>query len=313
MSKPKKILIIGNPFFGRLIAEGVPPVTDRYKFLVFDTGKSRAESLRYLYHLPTADLVFAIMADLNGGGALKAASMLGKPILQEFIGCDVTQAKADLAINKINKRLMKHSHFICNAPWLVEELAEVGFQTEFVRDYLRDVPPQTVPLPKQFSVLAYVGAYDEDLYGMPSMIECAKALPDVPFRITGLAKSKYEIPSNMTLLGWTDKMDQEFDACTVHMRLTRHDGMGHAVIQALGKGRWVIRTNNMPGTFHAATSEQAISELRKLQQAFQQGTLQLNEFGHQYALKNFAKKTVVNDLLSAFDKAINTEPRDYFF
>lgn len=301
---PKLVLVIGNVFFGRQMIQAIAARSNSFRFIAIDT-KKKLDVIRYLYHLPRADLVFSVSATLQGGRALKAAVLCQKPVLQEFIGCDTTQAVKDKAAGKVDWKLLRLSTFFAGAPWLSDELASANIKAEFASDFVRGIPDHPTPLPTRFSVLTYVGAYDEELYGMDWIVACAEALPEISFRVAGISASRFAVPENITFLGWTEKMESEIRNCTVFLRLTRHDGMGHTVLEALGLGRWVIRTNEMPGTFHVTNELTVIELLRDLADKFNRGELKENHEGHQYVQTHFNRDKVTEKLESMLNKASN--------
>lgn len=292
-----KIAVIGEPFFGRLISQSLNKHTQTLSLKYFDTSNSRGAVLGYLATLPFADLVLSVGGSLTGGGALKAALNLKKPILMEFIGSDVLQASVDLKSGDACQRILKNSRFFSNAPWLEKELSDVGIFAPFFPDFLAGVSTSpAIALPPTFSVLCYGRDTKEDLYGLPHIIQCANAFPDVEFKVAGLNYTHLTCPPNLKILGWVQSFERELERSTVHLRLTSHDGIAHTVVQALALGRWVVRSQHMPGTLFARNAEEALPHLSRLKKLHEEGTLGLNIEGQIYAKEMFDMPKVVKAL-----------------
>ncbi len=300
--RPLNVLMIGNAHFARHLCLALAPqVESRF----FDTSGSKRELLSYLWHLPRADVVFSECASLRGGGALKAACLFNKPIVQEFMGSDVTTAIADVRHGRVNAKLRRLSTFICNAPWLQDELSNHGIVSTVIPDYVGGVGESALPLPAVFSVLSYVPDNKEDHYGMDMIVEAARALPQIPFRVVGLKQSRWSIPNNMICLGMVDEraLEREMQSATVYLRLTRHDGLSQTVVQALGMGRWVIRSQPMEGTFFSCSSAVTIEHLTRLFAQFQAQTLSENSAGHAFVKRMYDRETVVGSLVAVMRAA----------
>jgi hypothetical protein len=268
----------------------------------FNSSTSKIEVLKYLAYLPNADLVFQIAATVSGGNALWAANQLKKPILQMFIGSDVLQVTTDIKNKKFDPKLLK-SKFISNAPWLCAEAQAVQIQAPYVKDLFVDAQATPSPLPKKFEVLTYCLEKNTDLYGLDWVTACAKKFPDINFNIAGL-RTDYPVDSpNIKCLGWLSTFTEEFAKASVFLRLTKHDGVSHSVIEALASGRWVIRTNDLPHTFFVRSIGETIDKLQQLKNLHENGELDINRAGYDWVAKEYSLKEVTKNLTGAIRAA----------
>lgn len=299
----KLILVIGNNYFGKKIINELKNEQKTLRFVVLNPSGSNWDRWIYVLLVPFSNLVWTVSGSLNGGMSLKLAVFLKKRILQLFIGTDVLQTAEVIKKGLICRPLVKQSILISGAPWLADEMQQLGFPAPYVSDYVYGIPKQPDPMPQEFSILTYVGQGKEELYGLPWVMACAKNFPDIQIRIAGMDRTSWSLPDNIKLLGRVS-LQQELKKTSLLLRVTRHDGMGHTVIEALGMGRWVIRTNNMPGVIYVKNEAELLNQVQELYSKFKKGELDCNWAGFEYVKKEFSRERVLKNLMRWIDQSI---------
>lgn len=299
----KLILVIGNHYFGSKLVAELKKQQKSLLFLALDPSSSFRDRLIYTLLVPFADLVWSISGSLEGGLSLKLATFLKKKILQLFIGTDVLQTAEAVKEGRIYQPLLNQSILRCNAPWLADEMRQLGFSAPYISDYVYGIPERPEAMPQKFSILTYVVQGKEELYGMPWVIACARLLPDVTIRIVGMNQSTRKLPSNVELLGRVS-MQKEIKEASVLLRLTSHDGMGHTVIEGLAAGRWVIRTNKMPEVIYVRDESEFLIQIQAIYDQFKRGSLECNFAGYEYVKREFNREKVVTNLVNMIHEAM---------
>jgi hypothetical protein len=211
-----------------------------------------------------------------------------------WIGTDVLNTCEDFHAGRLRQGPMRRAaadlHW-ADAPWLVEELREVGLNSSYIAlpVPLEDVKVPT-HLPSPFTVLTYIPDNRAEFYDGPSLLQAAKALPEVAFEVIGGTGTWLEEPlPNLTFHGWQMDVRPFLARASVVVRLVRHDGMGGTVREALQAGRHVVYSQPMPCvTYVPFQDPQALTEaLRGFQERFLAGTLRPNAEGHAYVQKTF--------------------------
>ena len=165
-----------------------------------------------------------------------------------FIGSDVTRVAAAPGWKRVRARagMRLVSRVNAVAPWLRDELADIGIAAD-VLELAFVEPPAAVPeLPAQCTVTTYIPPRREDFYGWPTVQRLARDLPQVAFRVAGHDGAGLSAPPNVRFLGWVDGFRDLLAESSVYIRLTRHDGLAWSVVEALSLCRPVIWTRPYP-------------------------------------------------------------------
>jgi hypothetical protein len=105
------------------------------------------------------------------------------------------------------------------------------------------------PLPRAFTALSYVPDFRHEFYGGDMLLEAARCLPEIEFRVTsGTGEWADSVPPNVHFLGRVEDMADEFRASSCLVRMVRHDGLSNMVIEALSFGRPVVYSARLPHT-----------------------------------------------------------------
>lgn len=137
-----------------------------------------------------------------------------------------------------NKKFInKH---ICNAPWLEEELKEMGVDAETVYAPLDINEFPAVPLPKDFTVGIYFTDAQPEVYYLKHLVNVARNMPDVRFLFFGGYGNYFPQAKNMRYCGFEKDMKELIKECSMLIRITSHDGFPMSPVEFLVSGRQVI-------------------------------------------------------------------------
>jgi len=152
------VAIIGNSYFGPKLAKQLSDFDKKNNYKFYDTNAKIVDKIKFALNLPFIDIVYSVSATISGGGALKSALKFNKKIVQHFIGSDVLSAQEDFKANRINKKLIQNSKYLCEVKWIQNELKEIEIDSKIVPIMAYDNfnKPKEI---KNFSVLTYLGFY----------------------------------------------------------------------------------------------------------------------------------------------------------
>ena len=295
-----KTLVIGIPYFAQKVAENLADIDRRNTYIALDPSGKRADKIRFLLHLPLADIIYLIGAYTSCGGSLKSALFFKKKIVMHWVGTDVLMAHQAFQNNTIDYGLIKHAKHLCEVSWIQEELAQIGIYAEIVQIAgFENKVPAPAPLPEKFSILTYIGKTKgrAEFYGIKHLIQIAKDFPDIEIKIVGNAEYDQPLPPNIKLLGWVTDMESQYKGCILCLRLAEHDGLSFSVLEALMHGRYVGYSQNYEAAYFVPTYEDIKNLVSELYLSHQAGTLKENREGFSYIQKNF-NKTINMQILS---------------
>jgi len=222
----------------------------------------------------------------------KVAAMLQKPTLAVWIGSDVYRLqleKNQMARLERNREYITAS--IADSPALVEELAQMGIQAEWVPTISKKMHYQSLPLSDPLSILVYLTPDRHPFYGSAIVSRVIELLPDVKFTIVGGYDFGGNAPRNVTIAGYVDSMDEIYEKSYILLRPTLHDGLSQMVLEALGRGRQIIWSMPFPHCHTAAKPEQIAEIISGLVSC-----PQINVDGARYIADNFTPDEMVNKL-----------------
>lgn len=217
--------------------------------------------------------------------------LLRVPLVVHWIGTDVMLC-AEWFKRRIScLRLAQRFVHLADAPWLVDELAEVGIQAEFIPvinerlfRYLSSDPPE---LPDSFTVLAYMADHRAAFYGWEKILQLAKDFPEIEIMITrAMGNFTTESSPNIKFLGWIDNMYEIYERCTVTVRMTQHDGTSGMILESLALGRHAVWTYPFPGVLHAVNYASLRNHIEDLLSLHQRRLLKVNKAGREFIQQN---------------------------
>lgn len=236
-----------------------------------------------------------VFLDIYGSRRLnrlqRLLARIGIPTLIVWVGTDVLRGAP-----KASREVTDRAWHWCVAPWLRDELAEVGIDALVVRLTPPKVPDLIPAFPTDFTVLAYAVDGRFDLYGLDFVLELARRRPDVRFLLVGMAPHD-ELPGNVEALGWVNDADAVIAQTTLYVRPTSHDGLSNLVLEALANGRYVLWTYPFHGAERADTVEGAEALIDDLARRHAEGTLPFNDEGREAVLQMFEPGEVRDDLV----------------
>lgn len=210
-----------------------------------------------------------------------------------WIGTDVLAAVKERQLGMRGRfgDALRRGHHFANAPWLAEELREIGVDSELVLFPVGKVsPPEQSHMewPSGFTVLAYIPDGRSEFYGGAAFAAAARRMPDARFLVVGGNGSWLaDAPPNLEFLGYVNDMGSVLNRAHVVVRQVEHDAIGGTVREGLFYARHVVYSYPLPHTAYARWSDPAglLSVLSKLQKQFQQGDLHPNWAGRAYAME----------------------------
>jgi hypothetical protein len=297
---PKKrlrLLLTGLEYFVRQLMETVFS-SGEYVVLVprLNQVSSRFGRLTMLLeNLFRVDLWYQIGGYAGHGRIYKLTNMLGVPVVLHWVGSDVLVAQR--YFERHPEHLPPKAKVIhwAGAPWLVDELKQIGINAQFVPLPLKTVgiflsqdPP---PLPKNFKILTYLSDQRPAFYGWDHILLLAKDFPYIEIIVIGATGSFVRHhPPNVRFLGWVSDTFPVFADCTVIIWMTEHDGYGGTVQEALSLGRYAIWTYPFPGAFLAKDYSSLFYHVSYLYNLHKEGNLTINQVGRTYMLENMHPK-----------------------
>lgn len=185
------------------------------------------------------------------------------------------------------------------APWLADELAEVGLRATTAGIHpVTPAPGEPPPMPSEFGVLSYIPGARFEFYGGPLILDAARRLPDVQFDIVGRGEPAPSAPPNVHWHGWVDDMPRRYAEASVVVRIPEHDAIGGTVVEGLLYARHVLYSYPVPHTrlVSPVTSDVLVAAIVELKTEFDAGRLTLNTAGRAFALTEFDEAQLVGRL-----------------
>lgn len=302
--KPLRAVVIGQPFWSRQLAialNRVRPVRIQWRsFGVSSTNPLQA--FLGLLQGNRADIVLRV--GFRPGSATKngrAFDFIWKIALSArpgplkvfyWIGTDVWDTVRDFRANRLTKafEVIESTFHLAGAPWLAQELKEVGIDAETA--LFPPMTPETVTgfeqinLPKAFEALSYVPDDRADFYGGADLVHLARAFPAVKFNILGGNGTWIDTPpQNLVFHGWQKDILPFFARSSVVLRLTKHDSFGGTATEGLFTARHLISSTPIPTAVHIeyGNTQKLEQEFALLCRKHETGKLKPNLEGQKYA------------------------------
>lgn len=298
--KRRRAVVVGLDHHARLLADLLNSASNGWRLRAY--GSSRTGSLRALLALPRADALICFGGPAPNAALIIAAKRFNVPVIVIWAGSDVIKARA----NPFELEMIKQERFInvAVAPWLVEELDELGIQAEYqpVAGMSEGEPVRA--LPASFEVLTYLPEPRRDFYGAPLVYEAARAMPDVRFTVVGAGSPSANAPANVRFCGHVTEMQAVIDNSTVLLRQPEHDGMSVLVLEALSRARHVVWNYELPHVRTGRSIETVLEELRDLRSRHDEGLLELNHSGRAFVLDTFARARIASGFESRLNRAM---------
>lgn len=291
MSKTEILFITGNNLSSEELSKQFMKYSDLN--IISQGNKHSYKDFKFFRNLLKADKILIESIKPNGLSVMfwiftfLILKLLNKKVLLHWQGTDVTQVSRLTGVF-LSKLLTCQ---VAQVSWLCEELKAKGINVREV-----SIPPSVISekipsLPKIFTVLIYLGNSKgkELVYSKEEMEKLVRKFKDIRFYIVGGNNLEVNL-SNVHNLGWVfpSKMSEIYSETTVLLRLTEHDGLSHMVLEALGRGRYVIWSQKYPHCLYADNLLGISVLLKKLSVS----KLKFNGDGQQYVEKCFGPESV---------------------
>jgi len=253
-----------------------------------------------------ADLLFIWGARISMGKVLRLARCFRKEkIILFWAGSDVLGAKMQFADGKFDPWVAGRIHWAI-APWLAEEISQLGLSCEHVPLFWLPDVHQPVQLPERFSVGTYMPAVSrKELYGLDRILQVARRLPHIPFELIGLIEGEIkDAPPNLHILGRTKNMSAFYRRATVYWRPVSHDGLSFNALEALSHGRYVMWTYPFPHCIYSTSIDMDVAELERLYSLHQSKNLPLNQDGMNFMTERFSPERIKREFLQRWREII---------
>ncbi len=198
-----------------------------------------------------------------------------KPVVIHWIGTDVhtivndqvTSSKESipLSLRRFFFKYKKNFLHLASAPWLCEELKEIGIISRFLPiTTLSKSVVNVIDVTRERNIdfLSYVPQSRFNFYGGDIIVKIAKNIPNRKFVIiVPDAESQSSIglsgiPNNVMLLPRMsfDAVQKLMAKTKVFLRLTKHDGLSLSVLEAMNNACQVLWTYQFPFVIQTKTS-----------------------------------------------------------
>ena len=144
-----------------------------------------------------------------------------------------------------------------------KELQELGIKTEVVPlPVLSDI--KILSLPEEFTVAVYLPEHNRNLYLPELIMETAKLMPDIQFKIFGTATETGQ-RDNLEFMGYVNNMGKLIADTSCLLRITQHDGFPLGVAEWMLAGRHIVFNHDLPFVKKVDINlEQIVNALRSL-------------------------------------------------
>jgi len=245
--------------------------------------RSKIKIIHYLYFGEHHPLIYII------------SKLLGKTVLVHWIGTDVLYATTNTSnwFGALLRKLaykMTDQHLAVFEP-LANELKPLGIQAKVI-----SLPPNIPPMKEDITwptgncVFVYLPEERQKFYGSDITFSLIKEMPDVKFVIAAHSgKNAPQLP-NVEYLGWTQDIEYVWKRTKVYLRLTKHDGLSHTVVEALARAKHVIWSCEFPCSYQAHSFNEAKEALVDI---FSKNKPNINGMNYVYA--NFQSLKLTQD------------------
>jgi hypothetical protein len=226
----------------------------------FQAGSRRPEM--WLRQVQQSEAVIFVGYESGPDAAwrLQIAEALDVPVVRWWVGSDVLACLHDPEEASAARELSRHITInLTVAPHLRQELEEIG-----IRASVLAIPthrPAAMAMPWSHDVarttLAYLPTDGADFYGAQAVRQLALACPHLRFIVVADTNGDLADLPNVVSLPFVKDMEPIYRQAGSLLRLTRHDGLPRMVLEALGRGRYVIYSRSYPHCIYADSAEQA--------------------------------------------------------
>lgn len=295
-----KVLLVGLPYFSKQLARDLQRKYPTDTFISLNTYYSKLDQLKFFYHILNTDIVHSINGTLGKSKVLEIALKLKKKIIFHWVGTDTHTALEAFKSGNYNPDFITHPTHIGVAPWFKENLDQIGI--EFKLAYLKSFAKkfEEFQFPKEFSVLSYIAQSRPEFYGIETVIEIAKKLPEIKFNLVGINSYSSELPPNIILNGWVDNMPEWIENSVVCLRLPKTDGMPFFVIESLSLGRYVAFNKKYIHSDYCVTVDDFVEYIESKKELFDNKNLPINKDVANKVLEDFNEDSILGNIYAIY-------------
>ena len=213
----------------------------------------------------------------------------GSKKIVHFIGTDVLQLQClkFLEVKAFSKSIKNSvDKVLCNAPWLKDELEEMGVESELLYCPIESSKYVSKPFPNKFTI-AYYYSDSNPLHNWNFIVDMTLKTPDIEWKFFGGEKKIFkDLPENVELMGRIPehKIPEFIASTSMILRITLHDGFPASLAEwAMSCRPFVCNIKDMPfGRFvdafpqkitnYVKSIERVYDKIRKVQKALHRDT-----------------------------------------
>jgi hypothetical protein len=224
------------------------------------------------------------------------------------VGSDAMDYRSVAAKNAAKPWVVQNLHHWGVSKWLVQEVRAMGVECELVPLPSSRIPDAPSSLPTSFSVLVYMPDVRRgDLYGLDRILTVARKLSHIPFELIGLTSGKIQDPPpNLRIHSRVADPTEFYEHASAVWRPSRHDGLSHMVLEALGHGRHVLWSYAFPGCAQVFEVDDAIDQITRLHELHQSGRLGINWAGVEAIANGYRPQQLKQSILTRLEHILNS-------
>lgn len=292
-----KIVFNGLSYFGSKLVDDLNEFAPGHNFRFYDTYTKRIDKLKFAWSLNTADKVVSFNGVSSKSGSMDLVLKKKKKLLMYWHGTDVLKAVEADKQGRIYKEYIDHAQHYTDAPWLKQELKEIGIEANLLPFKYTEVDESPCDKYEGVNILTYVGKGREEFYGLPNIMAAADQLKDIQFNVVGTNGEGWNAPDNLSFLGWNDQtsMKELRRENAIFLRIVEHDGNALSVMEALGAGQEVIWT--YPGEHCHLMKGDLANKIAEVRQKVAERNFQPNKENIEWVRENFRKEHILENFV----------------
>lgn len=298
MGEKLKVAIVGLPSFASKLAKSLTEFFPDGNFKSFDTYYNKADKLKIIPFLLTADVLYSINGTIGNSKVFDLALKLKKKVVFHWVGTDVLTAIDNYKNNKYKQKYIDYPDHLCEVEWIQEELKTIHINAKIQNFVAFNIKNKNQTIPKNFYVLSYLFPGREDFYGYQLIKETAKQLPHIQFKIAGTTGENLEKLANIEFLGWVKNLPVIMAESAACIRIPEHDGLSNFILESLSLSRPVIYKYQYPNCLQVNNAEQLTFHISKLYNSWEGGHFPVNLEGSKFIDKNFNAKAIFSSLIN---------------
>jgi len=299
----RRVVISGLHLFTAQIAEQIELHASDWSPHIIRM-RARIELFASMLHLLNADVWYSIGAPIGDRRLHLLNRVLRKPRIIHWVGSDIDKLRADPHLRTLCR--LPYVRNLAEADWTLAELRELGIEATLAplppRLRAREVPP----LPKRFTVLIYLPKTSRgEFYGRKEYERLIRAFSkrNVRFLVVGGGEIYAPPEADVQRLGWCTSLDSVYEASTVLIRFTKHDGLSLMALEALTFGRYVLWTQDFPFAVQVRSYEEIEHAVADLIDRHERGELEAQTDAARYVAETYATERCITNIVNTFASA----------